>query len=258
MGAARLFVMPRRPVQIEADPMLTHLALFRQRALVIAIIAFVIVLVLWNVPQLDFILYPVRLFVTFVHESGHALAAVLTGGHVGGLAVNANGSGVTFTAGGSRLLILPAGYLGAALFGAVLFYAVNTVPFPRTISLVLAILVAAVTLLYTSFLSTAWLLGLGTALALAGLWRFADRSVNLLVLDLLAMLTGLNAVLDLVGVITHSSAAMGEILNDAAAFSREFTPIIPGIVWAIIWAILAVLMLGASVYFSYIRRRTIV
>lgn len=238
--------------------MLTHLALFRQRALVIAGIAFVIVLVLWNIPQLDFILYPVRLFVTFVHESGHALAAVATGGRVGGLTVFTNGAGVTMTEGGSRLLILPAGYLGAALFGAVLFYAVNTVPFPRTISLVLAVLVAAVTLLFTSFLSTAWLLGLGSALVLLALWRFADRSVNLLVLDLLAMLTGLNAVLDLVGVITHSGAAMGGVLNDAAAFSREFVPIIPGGVWAVLWAIIAVLMLGAAVYFSYIRRRTVV
>jgi hypothetical protein len=169
-----------------------------------------------------------------------------------------NGAGVTMTAGGSRLLILPAGYLGAALFGAVLFYAVNTVPFPRTISLVLAVLLAAVTLLFTAFLSTAWLLGLSSALVLLALWRFADRSVNLLVLDLLAMLTGLNAVLDLVGVIGSSGASMGGVMNDAAAFSREFAPIIPGVVWAVLWAIIAILMLGAAVYFSYIRRRTLV
>ncbi|MBI1259616.1 MAG: hypothetical protein GC204_19280, partial [Chloroflexi bacterium] len=122
--------------------MLTHLALFRQRALVIALIAFAIVFVLWNIPQLDFILYPFRLFVTFVHESGHAVAALITGGRVGGMTVYETGAGVTLTAGGSRLLILPAGYLGAALFGAVLFYLTNTVPFPRTISIVLALLLA--------------------------------------------------------------------------------------------------------------------
>src|SRR5664279_4903543 len=134
--------------------MLTHLALFRQRALLIAILAFVVALVLWNVPQLGFILYPIRLFVTFVHESGHGLAALISGGHVGGITVSPDGSGETVTMGGSRLLILPAGYLGAALFGALLFYATNTVPFPRTISLVLAIGLAAITLLYTSILST--------------------------------------------------------------------------------------------------------
>ncbi len=238
--------------------MLTHLALFRQRALVITGVAFVIVLVLWNVPQLDFILYPVRLFVTFVHESGHAVATLITGGRVGSLTVYPDGSGVTLSAGGSRLLILPAGYLGAALFGAVLFYITNTVPFPKTISLILAILVAAITLLYTSILSTAWLVGLGTALVLLALWRFADRSVNLLILDILAILTGLNAVLDLLGIIRFNTASMGAVLNDAAAFSREIAPIIPGVVWAVLWAVIAVIMLGAAVYFSHIRQRRII
>lgn len=237
--------------------MLTHLALFRQRALVIALLAFGVVLVLWNVPQLGFVLYPVRLFVTFVHESGHGLAAILTGGHFENFRVDPNTAGVALTAGGSRLLILPAGYLGAALFGALLFYITNTVPYPRTISLILAILVAAITILFTDLLSTAWLVGLGSALVLLALWRFADRSVNLLVLDALAMLAGLNVLLDLVALITHSNAAMGEVLNDAAAFSRDIAPIFPPVVWAVLWTIIAVMMLGAAVYFSHVRRRRI-
>ncbi len=238
--------------------MLTHLAFFRQRALVIALIAFVIVLVLWNVPQLDFIVYPVRLFVTFVHEAGHALATVITGGHVARLIVSPDTSGVTYSMGGSRMLILPAGYLGAALFGALLFYIANTVPFPRTISLILAILVALISLLFTEFLSTAWLVGLGMALFLVALWRFADRGVNLLVLDVLAMLTGLNVVLDLFALIPNSGAAMGDIVNDAAAFSREVAPIVPPLVWAGLWAVIAVVLLILAVYFSYVRRRRLI
>jgi hypothetical protein len=230
--------------------MLTHLALFRQRALTIAILAFVVVLVLWNIPQLDFVMYPFRLFVTFVHESGHALAGLLTGGRVGGLTVFADGSGVTLTSGGSRLLILPMGYVGAALF-----YVTNTVPYPRTISLALAALLGAITLLYTSFLSTAWLVGLGFALALLALWRYADRSVNLLALNVLAMITGLNAVLDLVGLVNNSGASLGAVRNDAAAFSAEIAPIIPPVVWAVLGALIAVALLGAAVYFSYIRKR---
>lgn len=238
--------------------MLSRLDPHRQRALTIALIAFVIVFILWNVPQLDFILYPVRLFVTFVHESGHALAALLTGGRVAGLTVFPDGSGVTTTFGGARLVILPAGYLGAALFGAVLFYFANTVPYPKTISIILAILVGVITLLYTSFFSTAWLVGVGFALALAALWRYADRDINLLVLDVLATLCGLNAVLDLLGLITHIDAALGIARNDAAAFSREVAPIIPGVIWAALWALTAVIMLGAAVYFSHIRQRRII
>jgi hypothetical protein len=234
--------------------MLTDALLFRQRSLVIALIAFALAFIAWQVPQLDFLLYPLRLFVTFVHESGHALAALLTGGNVGRLVVFSSGSGIATTAGGSRLLILPAGYLGAALFGAVLFYLANTVLFSRTISLVLAFLVALVALLYTDFLSTAWLVGIGFALVLVLVAWKASRNVNLLVLDLLAVLTGLNAVMDIVGLINNSSASLGDVRNDAAAFSSEVAPLIPPAVWAVLWAALALAVLGASVYFSLVRR----
>ncbi len=237
--------------------MLTHLAFFRQRALVVALIAFAVALILWNMPQLDFILYPIRLFVTFVHEAGHGLAALLTGGHFESFRIYQNGAGVALTSGGSRVLILPAGYLGAALFGAVLFYVANTVPFPRTIALILAIMVAALALLFTEVLSTAWLVGLGMALVLLALWRFADRSVNLLVLDVLAILTGLNAVLDLFALINNSNASLGALRNDAAAFSAEIAPVVPAFVWAALWAVIAVVLLLLAVYFSHIRRRRI-
>ena len=211
----------------------------------IALIAFAVVLVLWNVPQLDFILYPVRLFVTFVHEiracAGGADHAADSSHN---FRVDPNGAGVTLTAGGSRLLILPAGYLGAALFGAVLFY----VDQHRSVSA--HDLADAGDLgrgdhaAVHRFLSTAWLVGLGMALVLLALWRFADRSVNLLVLDVLAILTGLNAVLDLFSlVIAQRCRDAAYVLNDAAAFSRDVAPIVPAVVWAALWALIAVAML---------------
>ena len=237
--------------------MLSHLAFFNQRAFVISVVAFVIVLVVWNIPALGYSLYPFWLVVTIVHETGHGLAALITGGEFNRFIVGADGSGMALTSGGSRALILPAGYLGAALFGAALFYITNTLPFPRTISVVLAILLAAITLLFTPLASTAWLIGLGSALALLAIGRLGDRSVNMLALNILAILTGLNAVLDLVGLVSNSEAALTGIINDAAAFSREVMPIVPGVIWAIIWALIAAAMLGYSVYASYIKRRTI-
>ncbi|MBC8100177.1 MAG: M50 family metallopeptidase, partial [Armatimonadetes bacterium] len=104
---------------------------FRRRALLTALVALAVVYVLWNVQAFDPLLYPIRLFVTYVHEAGHSLMALLTGGRVVGFVVHPDGSGLATTAGGSRALILPAGYLGAALFGAVLFYLVNRVRYTR-------------------------------------------------------------------------------------------------------------------------------
>lgn len=67
------------------------------------------------------LLYPVTMLVTFLHEFGHATAAILTGGSVEGLQINPNGSGYTMSRGGSPAIILMGGYLGSALFGNLLF-----------------------------------------------------------------------------------------------------------------------------------------
>jgi hypothetical protein len=67
-------------------------------------------------------LYPVTLFVTFLHEFGHALGGILTGGTVEGMRINPDGSGYTVTRGGSQGIILMGGYLGSAILGNLLFY----------------------------------------------------------------------------------------------------------------------------------------
>ena len=43
------------------------------------------------------ILYPIRLFVTFLHEFGHAAGALITGGAVEYIAIETNSAGVTST-----------------------------------------------------------------------------------------------------------------------------------------------------------------
>lgn len=68
------------------------------------------------------ILYPIRFLVTFLHELGHAIAAILTGGNVDKLQINPDGSGWTRSAGGIRSLVIMGGYIGSAVFGNMLFY----------------------------------------------------------------------------------------------------------------------------------------
>lgn len=225
--------------------------LFRRYALLFALVAAGIVFVLWNIPQLEFILYPFRLFVTFVHEAGHSVMAVLTGGRVIGFEVFSNGTGVATTAGGNRLLILPAGYLGAALFGAALFYLTNIVPYPRKISLVLGTLLILVSL-YLRATNIALVVGVVSGLALVFLGLRGGAAVNILVLNVLALMTGLNAVLDLLFLVRNSDAGLNGIANDAAAFSA-LTLGIPAAVWALVWAVLAVVMLAAAAWFSIVR-----
>ncbi len=68
------------------------------------------------------ILYPFVLLVTFLHEFGHALGALITGGTVEAIQINSNGSGQTLSRGGSLAVILMGGYLGSAILGNLLFY----------------------------------------------------------------------------------------------------------------------------------------
>jgi hypothetical protein len=233
--------------------MLPSVPSHRRRTLLLAAAAIAIALIAWNLPALDFLMYPLRLFVTLVHEAGHGLAALATGGEVRSLQVMADGSGLATTAGGARALILPAGYLGAALFGAGLFIAANLVRRVRWISGGLAALLAVLTLLYIPFLSTGFLVGLGFAAVLGLLSWKANDDLNRLVLMALAVIVGLNAVLDLTTLVNASGASLGNVRNDAAAFSAEVFPLIPGALWALCWAGIAIALLVGAAWVALVR-----
>lgn len=114
------------------------------------------------------ILYPLRLLVTFLHELGHALGAVFTGGQVQNLQINPDGSGFAMTAGGNRSIILMGGYLGSALFGNLLFLiAARAKPLikPTLILLVFGMVYAAV-IWYTSAFASFFLIGFSVSLLL--------------------------------------------------------------------------------------------
>jgi hypothetical protein len=225
---------------------------FRRRALLIAVIALVLVFLIWNIPQLDVLLFPFRLFVTFIHEAGHGLAAIATGGRFIGFEINANGSGIATTAGGERALILPAGYLGAALFGAVLFYLANSVPYPRFISMGVGVLVMIIAVLFGGIFSVATIFGVVMGFAIFAVGFRASADINILLLNMLAALTGLNAVLDVFYLVNNSGASIGMVRNDAAAFQAEYLPFVPASVVALVWSGIAVLMLWTAIYYSVI------
>jgi hypothetical protein len=64
------------------------------------------------------VVYPFRLFVVFLHEIGHGVAAFLTGGRVLSIGISPDEGGVCVTRGGIPFVVLNAGYLGSLLFGA--------------------------------------------------------------------------------------------------------------------------------------------
>lgn len=165
-------------------------SLTRGTMLRITFASIAVVYLLWNVDFLSFVAYPFRLFVTYVHESGHALAAIISGGKVVGFSVSSDGSGLARTIGGSRALILPAGYIGAALFGAILFYLIHHYSrYIRLIARVLGIGLIVFTLLYARPDSQGVPIALFVGLVFGGILLLiaqkASLAFNLIVLSVL-------------------------------------------------------------------------
>ncbi|MEZ4402903.1 MAG: M50 family metallopeptidase [Kofleriaceae bacterium] len=75
---------------------------------------------LYAVPYAGYLLYPLLLVATSIHELAHAVVAVLTGGTVATMTVRADGSGLTTHVGGAAGPIALAGPLGPAVVGALL------------------------------------------------------------------------------------------------------------------------------------------
>ena len=119
------------------------------------LIATAMVVVAMFIPYGYLLVYPFRLFGTFIHEAAHAMAAVVSGGEVVGMHVNLDTSGLTITRGGSSVLISSAGYLGSIVTGAALLLAGRKRSWARNTLIVTGIL----TLLATAFFG-----GYGSAL----------------------------------------------------------------------------------------------
>jgi hypothetical protein len=148
------------------------------QALLLAGGAFVVVFILWQMADVGLVsalLYPFRLLVTFVHEAGHGLSAILTGGRFISFAVNDNGSGVAFTAGGNRAVILTMGYLGAALFGALLLFTANRATSARLVAFMTGLFFIGVGLLFTGSSSGILVLGVLVGAALWGVSEVIER-----------------------------------------------------------------------------------
>lgn len=194
------------------------------------------------VPVLSALLYPLRLFVTFIHEGSHALAATLTGGQAFQIQVMPDASGVTLTSGGFGPVIVMAGYIGATAYGAGMLALARR---PGAARIMLGVSGAVIAFLDLALVRSIFSLGWGIAIA-AGL-LLAARRLPPKAAELTAMFLGvqcvLNALYDLRTLVGLSSLADGPV-SDAVLMSQMIP--LPPIVWAVFWGLLSLGILGAA------------
>lgn len=219
---------------------------------------------LWFIPFAEILSYPFRIFVTFIHEGGHAVAALLTGNSVQSLSVAMNASGETYTTQGgifSRMLVSSAGYLGAMAFGSILLVLIRKAVAARIVlagSALLILLLTTVFGLIKPLLAGSWgslsgvpftlFAGIILAVGLFAVARFASARVATFVLSLLAVQCVLNALLDLKTVLFLSSPFAPAVPTDAQ--NMALATGVPALVWTLLWIALAVgiLMLALRLY----------
>jgi len=215
------------------------------------LVAATISVVLWFVPYAEFLTYPFRIFVTFIHEGGHALAALLTGNSVASLSVATNASGETYTSQGgliSQLLISSAGYLGSMAFGALLLVLIRKHVKARFILLCCGVLIFGLTMIYGLFKPLFWtnawsgipftlLAGGLISVGLVLMARFASVRVATFFVSFLAVQCVLNALFDLKTVFFLSSPFGPAIPTDAVNMAQATH--IPAIFWTVLWIGLA-------------------
>ena len=231
-----------------------------QQTLILIGLAGLVTLIIVLIPWLSGLDYPFRLLITLVHELSHGLAALLTGGTFIRFVVFPNGAGLAYTAGGWRWVIVPAGYVGVAIFGAVLILVGRSHRWSRLALGVIGAAMALLSLRYgvPSIISSDFLSGILTTVSgviFGGffLWVALKAAPGWIIflLYLVGIQAGLTAFSDLITVMGLSLRFFNAPANDAQSMA-ELT-FIPAIIWAVFWALLAVFLIGGAIWLAWFK-----
>jgi hypothetical protein len=207
-------------------------------------LAVAVSLVVSLTPWAPMVLYPFRLFTTWVHECSHALMTVLVGGRVMSITIEPDASGMTHSlvpAGRvARGLVTSAGYLGAAVVGCLLMAATRIERRAQVIFLSLGafMLLTLVLWMRNTF---GFVVVLAWAVVLLTLARRRNARAPRFLLSLIAVQVALNSVYDIRVLFLIDRGP-----SDAATMARLF--LLPSWVWATSWMVISVAMLSATLW----------
>ena len=202
---------------------------------------FVTLWFLWNTP----IVYPLKLFVVLLHEISHGLASVGTGGAIQRIVISPNQGGLCECGGGNAFLTLSAGYLGSLLWGAAILTAARgRGRIPQIATIVIGVLVVAVTLLYVRN-GFGILFGavFGVGLIMAGRYLPANGTASLL--TALGLTSCLYAILDI-----KSDILDRPYVESDAHMLAQLTGV-PTLVWGFLWIAIALVFSAWFFRWSY-------
>ncbi len=236
------------------------------RALYLLILATIACVIVNHIPFASLALEPVRTMVTLIHELGHATSCVATGGSVSGMTIVSDGQGhggLTFTRGGISFVVIQAGYLGAALVGAILLLAGRKPERANTVLKTLAAVLGIAGVIFTSttlfnharggevWPSLFWVVAIALGLFFAGA-KLPQKYAHFLLL-FLAVQVSLNAVNDTIYLVTVSAHPGHGIFSDATNMAQLTG--IPAVIWSVIWCAASIAVPLVAVRYGYLSNR---
>ncbi len=94
----------------------------KNKIITLIVLILIYLLLKHYIPYGNYIVYPINLMVTFMHEFWHAFFALVTWWSVNGLTVNSDWSWLTTTTWGIRSIVLMWWYIWSAIFWNILLY----------------------------------------------------------------------------------------------------------------------------------------
>lgn len=231
------------------------LARRQERALVLALLAS---LLLWNLPFGGLVLYPFKLLATWLHEMSHGVVMLLTGAGFSHLEIFRDTSGIAFAERGvgtpGRAAIAAAGYMGAAMLGALLLVLGQTGPRARAILASFAVALGLSLLFWVrnDFGLGAVAIGAVACLALA---RLGGERVSLFVVNFVAAQACVNAVLDIRVLFRPQLVINGEVVGVSDAHNMATASFGTPAMWAALWLVWSFITFYAALRIAYLRQR---
>ncbi|HEX4954470.1 MAG TPA: M50 family metallopeptidase [Thermoanaerobaculia bacterium] len=179
----------------------------------------------------SWLVFPFKILVVLFHELSHALAAIATGGSVLSIELVPQEGGLARTAGGSRFLVLSAGYLGSLLWGGMILLAAAKSRLDRAVTTVLAAIVLGAALLWVRpFWSFGFAFTAAAGLALLVVSRKLGHVTNDFLLRLVGLVSLFYALFDIQSDVL---ARPNLCASDASQLARLTG--LPTLFWGILW-----------------------
>ncbi len=187
-----------------------------------------LVFALWRTP----VVYPLRIFVVFLHELSHGLAGMATGGNIVDISLDPREGGQALIRGGNRFITLSAGYLGSLVLGALLLVTALRSKFDRPALALcgLALLTVAALWVRSPF---ALLFCAVTGAVLLAAARYLPHQVA----DLTLRVIGLTSLIYVPYDIFDDTIRRSALQSDARMLAEEFGG--PTVMWGGLWLILS-------------------